>query len=386
MQQLSEMRTTYKTADLCAGIGGIRRGFEMTGRFENVLSAEIDKSACRTYEHLFGENPLNDIMTDEFIELVKASDYDVIMAGFPCQAFSSVGLEEGFRDKAKGTVFFHIVRAITYRRPQAILLENVENLVRHQRGRTFSTIIKVLEEKMDYRVVGVARGEAGELVYDWHSFVRNSKNFGIPQNRPRTYIIAFDGKKFDADRLAAIPHEIPIGRDEVIYKDLNDLLEMGAPKGFYLASGYFETLKRHKVRQKKKGNGFGYRIVNAPGIKAPCANTIMATGGSGKERNLVLDVQDGIAGAECSSKRTPLNDECIRFMTPQEWGKLQGFIGYGFMENGIDTFSFPEETANSQQYKQFGNSVTIPVIRTMAEFIAEWLDYLNAGEDLEYDL
>lgn len=106
MQQLSEMRTTYKTADLCAGIGGIRRGFEMTGRFENVLSAEIDKSACRTYEHLFGENPLNDIMTDEFIELVKASDYDVIMAGFPCQAFSSVGLEEGFRDKAKGTVFF----------------------------------------------------------------------------------------------------------------------------------------------------------------------------------------------------------------------------------------------------------------------------------------
>ena len=73
-------------------------------------------------------------------------------------------------------------------------------------------------------------------------------------------------------------------------------------------------------------------------------------------------------------------------MTPQEWGKLQGFIGYGFMENGIDTFSFPEGTANSQQYKQFGNSVTIPVIRTMAEFIAEWLDYLNAEEDLEYDL
>lgn len=175
MQQPSETKAIYKMADLCAGIGGIRRGFEMTGRFENVLSAEIDKSACKTYEHLFNEDPQNDIMTDEFIELVKMSDYDVIMAGFPCQAFSSVGLEEGFKDKTKGTVFFHIVRAITHHRPQAIFLENVENLVRHQKGKTFSTIIKVLEEKLDYRVVGVARNEEGKLVYDWHSFVRNYK-------------------------------------------------------------------------------------------------------------------------------------------------------------------------------------------------------------------
>lgn len=380
MQQPSETKAIYKMADLCAGIGGIRRGFEMTGRFENVLSAEIDKSACKTYEHLFNENPQNDIMTDEFIELVKMSDYDVIMAGFPCQAFSSVGLEEGFKDKTKGTVFFHIVRAITHHRPQAIFLENVENLVRHQKGKTFSTIIKVLEEKLDYRVVGVARNEEGKLVYDWHSFVRNSKNFGIPQNRPRTYIIAFDGKRFDAERLAAIPCEIPACRSEVIYRDLNDLLELGAPKGFYLASGYFETLKKHKARQKKNGNGFGYRIVNEPGIESPCANTIMATGGSGKERNLVLDVQEGIAGEEYPTKRTPLNDECVRFMTPWEWGKLQGFIGYGFMEDGVDKFSFPEGISKGQQYKQFGNSVTIPVIRTMAEFIAEWLDYLNAGE------
>lgn len=210
--------------------------------------------------------------------------------------------------------------------------------------------------------------------------MRNSKNFGIPQNRPRTYIIAFDGKRFDAERLAAIPCEIPACRSEVIYKDLNDLLELGAPKGFYLASGYFETLKKHKARQKKNGNGFGYRIVNEPGIESPCANTIMATGGSGKERNLVLDVQEGIAGEEYPTKRTPLNDECVRFMTPWEWGKLQGFIGYGFMEDGVDKFSFPEGISKGQQYKQFGNSVTIPVIRTMAEFIAEWLDYLNAGE------
>lgn len=379
MQQANDAKKAYKTADLCAGIGGIRRGFEITGRFENVLSAEIDKSACKTYMHLFGDDPTNDIMTDEFIRLVDGSDYDVLMAGFPCQAFSSVGLEAGFKDKTKGTVFFHIVRVITHHRPQAVFLENVENLVRHQKGKTFATIIKILEEKLDYRVVGVERGPDGRISYDWHSFVRNSKDFGIPQNRPRTYILAFDGKRFDADRLASIPHEIPTGRDEVVYKDLNDLLEMGAPKGFYLSSGYLQTLKKHKARQRENGNGFGYRIVNKPGIENPCANTIMATGGSGKERNLVLDIQPGIAGEEYSTKRTPLNDECIRFMTPREWGKLQGFIGYGFMEEGEDTFSFPDGTAISQQYKQFGNSVTIPVIRTMAEFIAEWLDYLNEG-------
>ena len=372
--------TKYRTADLCAGIGGIRRGFEMTGRFENVLSAEIDKSACRTYEHLFGDNPMNDIMTDEFIDLVDTSDYDVLMAGFPCQAFSSVGLEAGFKDKTKGTVFFHIARAISHHRPQAVFLENVENLVRHQGGKTFEKILGWLEDQLDYRVVGVSRDKDGKLIYDWHSFVRNTKNFGIPQNRPRTYIVAFDGKRFDAGRLASVPSEIPSGNDEVIYKDLNEVLELGAPKGYYLSSGYFETLKRHKDRQKKNGNGFGYRIVNEPGIECPCANTIMATGGSGKERNLVLDVQDGIAGEEYPTKRTPLNEECVRFMTPREWGKLQGFIGYGFIVDGKDTFTFPEGTADSQQYKQFGNSVSIPVIKTMAEFIAKWLDYLNTGE------
>ena len=89
----------YKTIDLCAGIGGIRRGFELTGKFENVLSAEIDPSAAKTYEHLYGENPLNDLTSDEFKDKVAQTDYDVLLAGFPCQTFSRVGKQLGFRDK-----------------------------------------------------------------------------------------------------------------------------------------------------------------------------------------------------------------------------------------------------------------------------------------------
>ncbi len=372
----------YKTADLCAGIGGMRKACELTGRFENVLSAEIDRNACRTYEHLYGDNPYNDIMSDEFIEKVDKSDFDVLLAGFPCQAFSSVGNEEGFSNKEKGTVFFHIVRTMHHHRPQAILLENVENLVRHQGGKTFKRILNELENGLNYQIVGVSKDANGGLVFEWRDFVRNSRNFGIPQNRPRTYIVAFDRKRFGGDLLAGLPAKLPDHRGEIVYKDLNDILELGADPQYYLSSGYFETLKDHRARQKKNGNGFGYKVVNAEGIESPCANTIMATGGSGKERNLVYDPQEKIGGMVYPAKRSPLNDEGIRFMTPNEWGKLQGFIGYAFMEEGEDKFSFPEGMSKAQKYKQFGNSVTIPVIRTFADFIAEWLDVLNS--ELEY--
>lgn len=374
---MNSERKIYKTADLCCGIGGMRRGFEMTGRFKNVLSAEIDEQACKTYLHLFGDDPHNDLMSDDFIAQVDCSDYEILLAGFPCQAFSAVGNEQGFNDKTRGTVFFHIARAMTHHRPQAILLENVENLVRHQQGCTFRIILEKLENELNYRVVGVSRDENGKLLYDWHDFIRNSRNFGIPQNRPRTYIVAFDGDRFEAEQLAALPKRIPDHRDEVVYETLDDLLELGAPAEYYMASGYLETLKRHKVRQKKKGSGYGYKVVNDPSKKNHCANTILATGGSGKERNLVYDPQKGIEGMLIPTKKTPLNGEGLRFMTPREWGKLQGFIGYGFMETGTDTFSFPDKTPKTQQYKQFGNSVTIPVIRTMAEFIADCLDKLN---------
>jgi len=167
-----------------------------------------------------------------------------------------------------------------------------------------------------------------------------------------------------------------------VYEDLNDLLEFGAEPRYYMSSGYLETLEKHKERQKANGNGFGYVVVNRPGIEHPIANTILATGGSGKERNLVFDPQDGIAGMIVSTKTTPLNSKGIRVMTPREWGKLQGFIGYAFIEADVDTFSFPEGISDCQKYKQFGNSVTIPVIETMARFMFECFNTLGELENI----
>lgn len=359
-----------KTIDLCAGIGGMRKGFELTRAFQNVIAAEIDHFACLTYSHLFGENASNDLTSDEFKSKLNLISYDVLLAGFPCQTFSKAGQEEGFNDKEKGIIFSHIADIIRRTRPRAVFLENVDNLVRHDKGNTFKIIIETLEILLDYKVVGVTYDTMGRPVYKGKDFVRNSRNFGIPQNRPRTYIMAFDRKRYGAEALLGIENHLPEKNDWYLYEDLNELLELRADAKYYMASGYLDTLIRHREREHKKGNGFGYRIVNAPGIEHPVANTIMATGGSGKERNLVYDPQEGIAGLIIPGKKTPLNDKGIRVMTPREWGKLQGFINYAFLdENGVDHFSFPEEVSMVQQYKQFGNSVTIPVIETMAEYM-----------------
>lgn len=144
-----------------------------------------------------------------------------------------------------------------------------------------------------------------------------------------------------------------------------------------MSSVYFDTLVKHKEREHGKGNGFGYKIVNDASIENPVANTIMATGGSGKERNLVYDPQPELYGIKYPTKKTPINSNGVRVMTPREWGKLQGFINYAFMIDGEDTFSFPDNITDTQKYKQFGNSVTIPVIKTMADFMSECFNILE---------
>jgi DNA (cytosine-5)-methyltransferase 1 len=367
----------FRTIDLCAGIGGIRRGFELSGFFRNVLSAEKDRWACVTYEHFFGNNPDNDVTSEDFKLLVERTPYDILLAGFPCQTFSRVGLEEGFENEEKGKIFHHIAEIIERTRPSVFLLENVDHLVTHDKGATFKYIIDELTLRLKYKIIGVSLGSDGETVYSSKDFIRNSRNFGVPQNRPRTYIIGFDGERFPCEVLDQLPRQLPQERTQKLYADLNDLLESDVEAKYYMASGYFETLKRHRERQKDKGNGFGYRIVNDEGISMPIANTLLATGGSGKERNLIYDPKEGIAGTEIKGKKTPLNDEGIRVMTPTEWGKLQGFINYAFLdESGNEQFSFPEGIPNAQKYKQFGNSVTIPVIEEMAKFIAECLQML----------
>ena len=370
----------YKTIDLCAGIGGIRRGFELTGKFQNVLSAEIDVCAAKTYEHLFGENPLNDLTSDEFKAKVAQTDYDILLAGFPCQTFSRVGQKLGFRDTTKGTIFFDIADIISRTNPRAVFLENVENLVSHDKGETLRRIVTTLEDELSYRIIGVTMDEDGSYVYSGKSFIRNSRNFGLPQNRPRVYIMAFS-KKMYGDAVKVLTADMPFSGRKIIAEDLNSIIEPVVDDVYYMASGYWKTLKKHKERERAKGHGFGYVVVNAQGIEHPVASTILATGGSGKERNLIYQPKEGVAGKILPTKKTALNDEGIRVMTPTEWGRLQGFIGYAFLdEKGNETFSFPEGTTGTQQYKQFGNSVTIPVIEEMANFMLACFDKMTAAQ------
>ena len=371
----------YRTVDLCAGIGGIRRGFERAGGFLNVLSAENDNYACRTYQHLYGDDPKHDITSDDFKKLIAYTSYDVLLAGFPCQTFSRVGLQEGFENKEKGKIFFHIADIIDKTRPLAFLLENVDHLTTIDSGRTLETILEKLVNELKYKVIGVSYSDNGDMQYDPKSFVRNSRAFGVPQNRPRTYIIGFDSRRFCAGKLSTLPSELPIERRVPLYKNLNDVLEHNVTPNYYMSSGYFETLVRHRERQERKGYGFGYRIINAEGNENPIANTLLATWGSGRERNLIYDPQEGIAGQQPVGKKTPLNDKGIRVMTPTEWGKLQGFVNYAFInDGGIDEFSFPDGMPDVQKYKQFGNSVTIPAIEEMARFMLGCLDILCGNE------
>lgn len=140
----------------------------MTGKFQNVLSAEIDQCAAKTYEHLYGENPLNDLTSDEFKAKVANTEYDVLLAGFPCQTFSRVGKQLGFRDKTRGTIFFDLADIISRTNPRAILLENVENLVSHDKGQTIRTIIETLEDELEYRVIGVTLDDDGMSEISMH--------------------------------------------------------------------------------------------------------------------------------------------------------------------------------------------------------------------------
>lgn len=377
----------YKTIDLFAGIGGIRRGFERMGHFENVLSAEIDKYACLTYEHLFQTNPYNDVTSPEFKRKVADTQYDVLLGGFPCQAFSIAGKKEGFKDKTRGTLFYDIADIIEATRPKAFLLENVEGLIRHQRGETFRVIIETLCEELNYKVIGVERNQlTGELEYDPRSFILNSRHFGLPQNRPRVYIMGFDATYYGELTERLLDVSLPQYRvAPPIYRNLHDVLEYGAEPEFYLSTGYLHTLKKHRARHEGKGNGYGYIVVNAPDIAEPISNALLATGGSGKERNLVFDPQEGIAGLKLRMKQTPLNSEGIRHMKPSEWGKLQGFIGYAFVNEvtGEDEFSFPAGVSNAQRYKQFGNAVSIPVIEVLADKMYGILQELDRNKALQ---
>jgi len=338
MQSIKNQNKEYRIIDLFAGIGGIRLGFEKAANNLNaitecVFTSEIDKYACMTYRKNF-PNDTHDPQSD--ITLINENkdipNFDVLLAGFPCQAFSIAGRRGGFED-IRGTLFFDIARILKVKKPAAFLLENVKGLQNHRSGKTFETILRVLRFDLGYK-----SAQATTL---------NSKDFGVPQNRERTYIVGFKegggGFKFPS----------PSG----IKVKVSDILEEHPVNvRYYISTVYLDALKRHRARHEAKGHGFGYEILDLNGI----ANAIVI-GGMGKERNLLIDKRLKDHTPETSIKGV-VNKEGIRRMTPLEWERLQGFPD-----------NFTVGVSNAQRYKQLGNAVSVPVLEAISHNIIKEL-------------
>lgn len=328
-----------KSIDLFAGIGGIRLGFEQAfgEEIKTVFVSEWDENAQKTYRANFRDD--FEIAGD--ITKIREKDipeFDICLAGFPCQAFSLAGQRKGFNDDYKGscrgTLFLDVARICDIHKPKVIFCENVKGLYIHDKGRTFR-IIKATFEGLGYRVF---------------DFILNSKDFGVPQNRERIYIIAF------RNDIAPESFTPPEGvKKQTCIEDI--LQDAPIPSKYYLSDVYLETLKRHKAHHASLGHGFGYEIRDLNGI----AGAIVC-GGMGRERNLIVDQREHSL-VPTTHIKGKINDAGIRKMTPREWARLQGFP---------DTFEMP--LSDTHMYKQFGNSVTVPVIKAIAEKIKEHLN------------
>ncbi len=320
----------FKFIDLFAGIGGFRLAMQNLGG-KCVFTSEWDKEAQKTYKVNFGEVPFGDI-TKENIKKYIPDDFDVLCAGFPCQAFSIAGKRGGFED-TRGTLFFDVAEIIKQKKPKAIFLENVKGLRNHNGGRTLETILNVLRDDLNYYVP--------------EPQIINAKDFGVAQQRERIYIVGFK-KDLCIDKFE---YPKPINR-VVKFRDIKEKEVPGTK--YFLSTQYIQTLINHKERHENKGNGFGFAIIPDDGI----ANSIVV-GGMGRERNLVIDNRITDFTPTTHIKGV-VNREGIRKMTPREWARLQGFP---------DNYIIP--VADASAYKQFGNSVAVPAIQATAKKILE---------------
>ena len=318
----------FKFIDLFAGIGGFRLAMQNLGG-KCVFTSEWDKDAKRTYKANFGERPFGDITKEETKGFIP-DGFDLLCAGFPCQAFSIAGKRGGFED-TRGTLFFDVAEIIKRKQPKAIFLENVKGLRNHNGGKTLATILNVLRNDLGYFVP--------------EPQIINAKDFGVPQNRERIYIVGFH----PSTNVTTFNYPKPLDK-KVTFADIKEK-EVPATK-YFLSTQYVQTLVNHKARHEGKGNGFGYAIIPDNEI----ANAVVC-GGMGRERNLVLDHRITDFTPTTHIKGT-VNREGIRKMTPREWARLQGFP---------DEFLIP--VADASAYKQFGNSVAVPAIQATANEI-----------------
>ncbi|WP_320054508.1 DNA (cytosine-5-)-methyltransferase [uncultured Acetobacteroides sp.] len=324
----------FKFIDLFAGIGGFRIAFQNLGG-RCVFSSEWNKYSQKTYEANFGEVPFGDITK---IDESTIPDHDILIGGFPCQPFSiagvskknALGREHGFKDKTQGTLFFDIVRIIEHKRPKAFLLENVKNLVSHDRGKTFEVI----------------KGALKELNYTVHYQVLNGKHF-VPQNRERILIVGFDNNVFHGNESFQFP-EMP--NDP---KQIKNILEDIVESKYTLSNKLWDYLQSYALKHKAKGNGFGFGLVDMEGI----ARTMSAR--YYKDGAEILIPQDGM---------NP------RRLTPRECARLQGYP---------KNFKIP--VSDNQAYRQFGNSVVVPLMQTVGEKIIHEIVEKNGRDSRKSD-
>jgi len=307
----------YKMIDLFAGIGGTRLGFYQTGQVKNVFSSEWDKFSQKTYYANFGEHPEGDITK---IDENSIPYHNILVGGFPCQAFSQAGKKLGFED-TRGTLFFDVARILKAKRPAAFLLENVKNLKSHDHGRTFKVIMNTLNE----------------LNYSVHYTLFKARDFGAPQSRERIYIVGFNRD------LVKHPDNFEFPLTPKPKTRVGDILEKHVDEKYTISDRLWAGHQRRKRENKAKGKGFGYSLFNAD---SPYTNTISAR--YYKDGSEILIEQ---------KNKNP------RKITPREAARLQGFP---------ENFVIP--VSDTQAYKEFGNSVCVYTIHAIAESIVDFLD------------
>lgn len=330
-QEVKEHQFTF--IDLFAGIGGMRIAFERAGG-HCVYSNEWNKYSQQTYFANFGEQPEGDITK---VSASSIPDHDILVAGFPCQPFSiagvskknSLGRATGFEDKTQGTLFFDVCRILKEKRPKAFMLENVKNLYSHDKGRTFKVILESLEE----------------LNYSVFYSVLDGQNY-VPQHRERIIIVGFDRKKygkniqFNFDLTPRFPKPV-----------MRDILDEDVDEKYTLSDKLWTYLQNYAAKHKAAGNGFGYGIAPLDGV----SRTISAR--YYKDGSEILIEQEG---------KNP------RRLTPRECARLQGFP---------DDFRIP--VSDTQAYRQFGNSVVVPLMENVAKLIVKEIEKLDMEEGKE---
>ena len=321
----------FKFIDLFAGIGGMRLGFQSAGG-HCVFSSEFEKNAQTTYFQNHGEFPFGDITQ---IPPDEIPDHDVLIAGFPCQPFSHAGLKLGI-DDTRGTLFHDIAKILDDKRPRVAVLENVKGLISHDKGYTLQVILKTLSKigyKCNIPFEIINSGSPADIQNFAKKMILKSCDFGVPQNRQRIYIVLWLD---DSIEYFDYPNKLSSATR------VGDILESKPDPKFTISDKLWSGHQNRKANNAANGKGFGFGLVNE---ESPYTNTISAR--YYKDGSEILIAQKG---------KNP------RKLTPREAARLQGFP---------DLFSHSE--SNVQAWKQFGNSVTVPVVAAVANRITKFL-------------